>query len=201
MKFRLLVAVASACAFLSCQKTINENFEQPSSQDLLGTYDFVEMNMNETIIQTDTISGIISKATNIDTLLTENNTGTLQVTADKFILANFNYTGFTYTKYIYEVQGQLPQIEEIIEPFGLGDPISYPCDYTRLGRDSISLTNIQEVEDGSVSPGMESNHYRFSGDTLILTFQEKEIRYYADDDRKGSYDETFTKRLKFKRKK
>lgn len=155
MKLRLLVAVSAVLAFLSCQKSVSENIDDPTSKDLLGIYDFVEMNMNETIIQTDTINGVISKSTLIDTLKTETTTGTLQITADKFILDNFNSTGYTYTKTINEVQGQQPQVDEVIEPFGLGNPISYPCDYTRLGQDSVSLTNIRDIEDGSVTPGMD----------------------------------------------
>ncbi|KIC94451.1 hypothetical protein [Flavihumibacter solisilvae] len=193
MKLRLLVAVSAVIACLSCQKSISENIDEPSSTGLIGTYDFVEMITSHTSVQTDTSSGIISKVTRIDTSKTETTTGTLQITADKFILANINGTGINYYKQVIEEQGQQPVIDEDAEPYGFEDPITSTTNYIKAGQDSISLF----FEDGTTSPEIETHHYRFSGDTLILSVKEREISYYNQ----GSIDNSYSQRMKFKRKK
>ena len=80
MKLRLLVAVTAVLSLLSCQKSISENIEEPSSQSLVGTYDFVEFTSVEKEFMNDTINNVVSKFNTVDSNKSSVCLGTLQIT-------------------------------------------------------------------------------------------------------------------------
>lgn len=194
MKFRTL-SLFILLAFVSCQKSI----EDKPLMSLIGKYDFVGMNRNGIEIEIDTSGGTIIKTTIIDSAVTYEHTGTLEINANQFILSDWNSTGSAYLKTIREESGQQPTIIESTEAFDWADPVSFPSDYSLKGSDSIIITNILDLGSGSLEPIPQTHHYQFAGDTLILTFKENVYESYPE--LHYSTNQTYTQQVKFKKKK
>lgn len=182
-------------AFVSCQKSI----EDKPLMSLIGNYDFLGITENRSSIEIDSSGGTIVKTTRIDTFVTYEHSGTLEINANQFIISEWKNTGSSYLKIIREESGQQPTIFESTEEVGWGDPVSYPCDYRLKGIDSVAIYNSVDPQTGSIDPSSQTDHYRFAGDTLILTY--KKISYESDPELHFSSNETYTNQLKFKRKK
>ena len=132
MKLRLLVAVTAVLSLLSCQKSTDENIEEPSSQNLVGTYDFVEFTSVEKEFMNDTINNVVSKFNTVDSNKSSVCLGTLQITAGQFIYTNIDVSGTTFASSVSEIEGYQPHFEEFTEEFGPYGTDSYMGDYTNL---------------------------------------------------------------------
>jgi len=153
---------------LACQKEIDFQDGGSNSTAIEGDYDYLGMTSN-------TISSMISgsgpleeKAITTSTYSTENNTGTVKITATQFITTDVGYSVNTTAHSKMYIGGIL--INEFDFPFvATVPPTSATSNYQRISADSIyfpaGMSGSNPSGGGSLPMG---SRLSWSGDTLLL---------------------------------
>lgn len=181
---RTFLLLLSASLFLvSCQKEIS--FEPGSNPNpgggpggpgpggntvITGDYDFVGMTANTLSSVSINLAGDEMKTVTTSNYTTENNTGTVKITANQFITTNFAYSINSTMNAKTYVNNML--LDDSNFPFVTSVPAqSTTSTYVRVNNDSLTVTGaLGTAPDptGTVPTGPVGVKMSWSGDTLLL---------------------------------
>ncbi|HMG67363.1 MAG TPA: hypothetical protein VK588_06740, partial [Chitinophagaceae bacterium] len=168
-------------AFTSCEKEVNYANNNNSNnntggtggnstQDIIGTYDFVGISAHTESTVTVNTGGQDLKSVTISDYTSKDNTGTIQITSSQFISNNLGYAIDTimnvksYTDNVLIDDSDFP-FTETIPGSGSTSP------YTRITADSISIVGALGAPSdpsGTIPTGPVGVKLAWSGDTLLL---------------------------------
>lgn len=167
-------------AFTSCEKEVNYANNNNSNnggtggngstQDIIGTYDFVGIEAHTQSTVTVNTGGQELKSVTVSNYVSKNNTGTMQITSSQFISNNLGYSIDTimnvksYTDNVLIDDSDFPFVETVP-----GSSSTSP--YTRITADSISVVGALGAPSdpsGTIPTGTVGMKLAWSGDTLLL---------------------------------
>ena len=183
MKLKLTTKLVFICitAFLlsACQKEADfQDSNNPSNGnngELIDDWNFVNLGgiVNTTVSFTE--SGLQVKAVAFSDYLSQNNTGTLKVTANQFIFSGIGHTINDEVNIKFYLSGFL--VDEADSAFNAtAAPTNTTIDYVRNSDDSLTFSNaiftIPDPAGGGTSPtGPMGAKIRIANDTLSLTIK------------------------------
>ena len=134
----LLSVISFSLLLASCQKEVQDTDLPPvtTSSDILGNWTLVSMNVKTEAINEVTAGSDVQKTVTTSDYTTENNAGTVNITATTFNSINFSYSVNTTAK------AALYENNVLIDTFLLPVQASVPATsgsaaYTRVNADSI----------------------------------------------------------------
>lgn len=169
MKFKkLLLSAAIAAAFVACSKDETAPEGGNNSGEILGTYDFVGMNVTSKSTATDNSS--TDKTITYSTYNSKENQGTVVFDASKVVSSNFTYKIDTTVKAEIYTEGE--EMQTIEMPFMFTVPVSgSTAAYKMKGTDSIYFEQgfISLPDNSGTAPTTPNTaKVTWAGDTLIL---------------------------------
>jgi hypothetical protein len=177
-KTLLLIFSLTAC-LVSCQKEVDFQNENNSGNpgggtgnnntNIIGDWDFVGMTAHTYSAVTVSEGGEQLKAVTTSDYITQNNTGTIQITASDFISTGIGYSIDTIVNSKTYINGVL--FDDTDYPFVMTlPPTSSTSPYTRINNDSLTTTGAFGAPDpsGSIPTGLVGMRIAWSGDTLLL---------------------------------
>lgn len=174
-KFLLISCVVIFLA--SCQKEIsiglgsqgNGGGTGGNNTSIIGNWNFVGMVAHTNSTVSVTAGGDQLKTITTSDYITENNVGTVQITASQFITNGMAYSIDTTMNVKTYLNGVL--FDDMDMPFVMSAPAtSSTSPYTRINNDSLTVTGAFGVPDpsGSTPTGPVGIRIGWSGDTLLL---------------------------------
>jgi hypothetical protein len=140
-----------------------------NNTSIIGNWNFVGMVAHTNSSVSLTAGGDQLKTITTSDYVTQNNVGTMQITASQFISSNIAYSIDTTMHVKTYLNGVL--FDEMDLPFVLTSPSSSSTSpYTRINNDSLTITGALGVPDpsGSTPTGPVGVRISWSGDTLLL---------------------------------
>lgn len=178
---KTLLLIFSLAAFLvSCQKEVDfQNINNPpgnpgggggnNNTNIIGDWDFVGMTAHTYSAVTVTEGGQQLKAVTVSDYITQNNVGTVKITASDFISTGIGYEIDTTVNSKTYINGVL--FDDTDFPFVVTlPPTSSTSPYTRINNDSLTTTGAFGAPDpsGSIPTDTVGMKIGWSGDTLLL---------------------------------
>jgi len=169
MKFtKLFLSTAIAAAFIACSKDETTPEGGNNSGEILGTYDFVGMNVTSKSTATDNSS--TDKTITYSAYKSKENQGMVVFDASKVVSSNFAYTVDTTVKAEIYTEGE--EMQTIEMPFMFKAPVSgSTAAYKMKGTDSIYFEKgfISLPDNSGTAPTTPNTaKVAWAGDTLIL---------------------------------
>ncbi len=140
-----------------------------SNNSIIGNWNFVGMEAHTSSSVSITAAGEQLKTITTSDYITENNAGTVQITASQFITNGMAYSIDTTMNVKTYINGVL--FDDMDMPFVASAPSSSGTSpYTRINNDSLTVTGAFGVPDpsGSIPTGPVGIRLGWSGDTLLL---------------------------------
>lgn len=176
-----LLLLSLAIVFTACQKEVDYATGNNTgntggtggtgnTNNIEGEYDFVGTVAHTESLVTVSIPGQELKTLTVSDYATQNNTGTMKVTADQIIYTNLGFTIDTMMNVKTYVDNVLFDDSDV--PFSGTQPASSSTSpYVRNSADSITVTGTVGVASGPSNPaptGPVGVKLSWSGDTLVL---------------------------------
>ena len=174
----LISVLILTIVIFSCQKEVD--FQNGANQGgtgsgtgnnrtIVGDYDFVGSWAHTLSTVTVNAGGDQLKTVTVSDYATENNTGTVKITSNQFIVSNMSYDIDTMMNAKTYVNGVLVNNSDF--PFVVSQPAtSSTSNYVKNSADSITITGAFGAPDpsGNTPTGPVGARVSWSGDTLIL---------------------------------
>jgi hypothetical protein len=173
---KLVLICITASLLSACQKEADfQDSNNPSNGKLIDDWNFVNLGgiVNTTVSFTE--SGLPVKAVAFSDYVSQNNTGTLEVTASQFIFSGMGHTINDEVNIKFYLGGFL--VDEADSAFNVTTaPTNSTIDYVRYSDDSLTFSNaifrIPGPAGGGTSPtGPMGAKIRIANDTLSLTIK------------------------------
>ena len=177
---KTILLIFSLTAFLvSCQKEVDfQTTNNPpgnpggggnNNTNIIGDWDFVGMTAHTYSAVTVTEAGQQLMAVTVSDYITQNNVGTVKITASDFISTGIGYEIDTTVNSKTYINGIL--VDDTDFPFLVKlPPTNSTAPYIRINNDSLTTTGAFGAPDpsGSIPTGTVGMKIGWSGDTLLL---------------------------------
>jgi hypothetical protein len=208
MKTKLLfLAAMTAILLTSCQKEVSLQDDGGTitpNNNILGKWNFLGLNAKTNSSISYTEMGFALKAVALSDYDTENNAGTLEVTADKFFFKGIGHTIDDEAEVLTYVDGLL--LDQTVEPFNVTTPPTDDTfDYVRNNNDSLTFPNaramLPDISGGSIPAPAGPIGARISilSDTLVLVTKSSIQNTVVQAGVPTTYFAEFISTMKFKR--
>jgi len=175
----LSLVVVGSLLFTSCKK---DNSDSVVNEDILGSYDFVSLTASTKVTQTVSDGSSSAKTISTSNYTTEDNAGSLDITATQFISKDLGYSASTMgTVQVYE-DGLHTDTYEV--PFqAVVPPTNSTVPYKWITKDSIYFENSSIFYSGSPTPvatNASGAKVRLEGDKLYITASQVQTQEQSD---------------------
>lgn len=141
-----------------------------TNNSIIGDYDFIGMSAHTDATVTVSQAGVTMKTITTSDYISENNTGTVKITANEFISTNVGYDVDT-TMHVKSYMNNV-LIDESDFPFVVSaPPTSATSNYTKISADSITVSGafgVPSSPGGPAPTGTVGAKFSWAGDTLIM---------------------------------
>ncbi|MFI5131302.1 MAG: hypothetical protein ACHQFX_14970 [Chitinophagales bacterium] len=175
---KLLLFIAAVCSLSSCQKELSidvppgntgGNGNGNNTSNIVGEYNFVGMTAHTSSTVEVSQAGQNLKTVTVSDYNTQNNSGTVKITANQVISTDNAYSIDTIMNGKTYIDGIL--VDDSDFPFVVSSPpTSSTSSYVRNSTDSITITGPIGFPDpsGNISTGSVGSKLSWHGDTLYM---------------------------------